>query len=392
MKKINVIIFYLLELISMLSILLLSFFGKMDGDLGLILADEIVYLPVILYVLFTIFLILEGIKNRKVPLIRIITIFIGVLSSIMMYSDSNRISMLNATLFIFSIVLSIMVIVRMLKKIPNSNIEGNLEKTLPEGLFSNKQLILQSISIMIIVILVSIVIILNMNNLIPFQPWISYVLLFAVSFIILFACALIFNPLNKVLNKINKELSYSSFKKELLVIKNNKLHPNTINYLNIVLANYTFSYDIDEACNLFEECQVPKNKSHKRIYDIVAINYYINKKQYDDAKMVLDSLRGNKINQAIVTNLERYLIVFSTNEEIANIESFINCNNRLNYVNIGNYFTLMYYFNTRNDLCKAKEYANKIISLDSDFVYYNKEANKVINTSELVDDNIDNND
>ena len=158
MKKINVIIFYLLELISMLSILLLSFFGKMDGDLGLILADEIVYLPVILYVLFTIFLILEGIKNRKVPLSRIITIVIGVLSSIIMYSDSNRISMLNATLFIFSIVLSIMVIVRMLKKIPNSNIEGNLEKTLPEGIFSNKQLILQSISIMIIVILASIVI------------------------------------------------------------------------------------------------------------------------------------------------------------------------------------------------------------------------------------------
>lgn len=392
MKKINVIIFYLLELISMLSILLLSFFGKMDGDLGLILADEIVYLPVILYVLFTIFLILEGIKNRKVPLSRIITIVIGVLSSIMMYSDSNRISMLNATLFIFSIVLSIMVVVRMLKKIPNSNIEGNLEKTLPEGLFSNKQLILQSISIMIIVILASIVIILNMNNLIPFQPWISYVILFVVSFIILFACALIFNPLNKVLNKINKELSYSSFKKELLVIKNNKLHPNTINYLNIVLANYTFSYDIDEACNLFEECQVPKNKSHKRIYDIVAINYHINKKQYDDAKMVLDSLRGNKINQAIVANLERYLIVFSTNEEIANIESFINCNNRLNYVNIGNYFTLMYYFNTRNDLCKAKEYADKIITLNSDFVYYNKEANKVINTSKLVDENIDNND
>lgn len=392
MKKINVIIFYLLELISMLSILLLSFFGKMDGDLGLILADGIVYLPVILYVLFTISLILEGIKNRKLPLIRIITIVIGVLSSIMMYSDSNRISMLNATLFIFSIVLSIMVIVRMLKKIPNSNIEGNLEKTLPEGIFSNKQLILQSISIMIIVILASIVIILNMNNLIPFQPWISYVILFVVSFIILFAFALIFNPLNKVLNKINKELSYSSFKKELLVIKNNKLHPNTINYLNIVLANYTFSYDIDEACNLFEECQVPKNKSHKRIYDIVAINYHINKKQYDDAKIVLDSLRGNKINQAIVTNLERYLIVFSTNEEIANIESFINCNNRLNYVNIGNYFTLMYYFNTRNDLFKAKEYANKIISLDSDFVYYNKEANKVINTSKLIDENNDNND
>ena len=185
MKKINVIIFYLLELISMLSILLLSFFGKMDGDLGLILADEIVYLPVILYVLFTIFLILEGIKNRKVPLSRIITIVIGVLSSIMMYSDSNRISMLNATLFIFSIVLSIMVVVRMLKKIPNSNIEGNLEKTLPEGIFSNKQLILQSISIMIIVVLASIVIILNMNNLIPFQPWISYVILFVVSFIIL---------------------------------------------------------------------------------------------------------------------------------------------------------------------------------------------------------------
>lgn len=391
MKKINVIIFYLLELISMLSILLLSFFGKMDGDLGLILADGIVYLPVILYVLFTISLILEGIKNRKVPLIRIITIFIGVLSSIMMYSDSNRISMLNATLFIFSIVLSIMVIVRMLKKIPNSNIEGNLEKTLPEGIFSNKQLILQSISIMIIVVLASIVIILNMNNLIPFQPWISYVILFVVSFIILFACALIFNPLNKVLNKINKELSYSSFKKELLVIKNNKLHPNTINYLNIVLANYTFSYDIDEACNLFEECQVPKNKYHKRIYDIAAINYHINKKEYDEAKIVLDSLRENKINQAIVTNLERYLIVFSTNEEIANIESFINCNNRLNYVNIGNYFTLMYYFNTRNDLCKAKEYADKIISLNSDFVYYNKEANKVINTLELVDDNIDNN-
>lgn len=392
MKKINVIIFYLLELISMLSILLLSFFGKMDGDLGLILADEIVYLPVILYVLFTIFLILEGIKNRKVPLSRIITIVIGVLSSIMMYSDSNRISMLNATLFIFSIVLSIMVVVRMLKKIPNSNIEGNLEKTLPEGIFSNKQLILQSISIMIIVVLASIVIILNMNNLIPFQPWISYVILFVVSFIILFACALIFNPLNKVLNRINKELSYSSFKKELLVIKNNKLHPNTINYLNIVLANYTFSYDIDEACNLFEECQVPKNKYHKRIYDIAAINYHINKKQYDDAKMVLESLRGNKINQAIVANLERYLIVFSTNEEIANIESFINCNNRLNYVNIGNYFTLMYYFNTRNDLCKAKECANKIISLNSDFVYYNKEANKVINTLELVDENIDNND
>lgn len=391
MKKINVIIFYLLELISMLSILLLSFFGKMDGDLGLILADGIVYLPVILYVLFTISLILEGIKNRKVPLIRIITIVIGVLSSIMMYSDSNRISMLNATLFIFSIVLSIMVVVRMLKKIPNSNIEGNLEKTLPEGIFSNKQLILQSISIMIIVVLASIVIILNMNNLIPFQPWISYVILFVVSFIILFACALIFNPLNKVLNKINKELSYSSFKKELLVIKNNKLHPNTINYLNIVLANYTFSYDIDEACNLFEECQVPKNKYHKRIYDIAAINYHINKKEYDDAKIVLDSLRENKINQAIVTNLERYLIVFSTNEEIANIESFINCNNRLNYVNIGNYFTLMYYFNTRNDLCKAKEYANKIISLNSDFVYYDKEANKVINTLELVDDNIDNN-
>ena len=36
--------------------------------------------------------------------------------------------------------------------------------------------------------------------------------------------------------------------------------------------------------------------------------------------------------------------------------------------------------------------SQKIISLNSDFVYYNKEANKVINTLELVDENIDNND
>lgn len=394
MKKINVLILYLIELISMIIVLLLSFVGKMDGDLGLILADGIAFLPISLYVIFTIALILESIKNKKIPIIRIITLLIGILSSIMMYADSNRISMLNATLFIFSIVLFTMVIVRMLKKLPNNiDEEKEKEKTLPDGIYSNKQMIMQSIGIMIVFVLVSIVVILNIFNLIPFQPWILYLILFVVSFIFLFIFMIIFNPLNKVFKYINIELSYSKFKKGLFEIKNNKLHPNSINYLNIAFSNYTFVYDVDLACKLFEECQVPKNKAQKRIYDVVNVNYYICKNNYDAAKQIIDNLKEKKINHSIVTNLENYLKVMLTDEEIVNIEELINYSKRTNFLNIGNYFTLMIYYNTRGNQNKAIEYANKIISANTDFKYYNNEANKVINNIEIdeIKNNIGNN-
>lgn len=251
--------------------------------------------------------------------------------------------------------------------------------TLPLGQFSNKHNIVLKIIVIIGIILGSTF--LCIWTFLLKQNFFLGIIIFAIIFFIIYILAIIkLDPTKKLIRKLDIEGDYIGYRKMIDNILSNNLHPETRNFVKILLVNALYAVDLDEAYNIFETIKRPTEKSYIPIYESVELLYYFNKEQYDIYHELLEKYKVESPNNIQVYKaLERLDIVNNSKDVIENIESIYPYNTNNKFLNISSLHIMMKYYNIRDNHIKAKELAKIILDLKTDFNEINKDANEIIN-------------
>lgn len=372
---------YIVRLVQLILVVLLAliiFMGEMVGETGLYLDDKLKYIPMILWGGVLLCGIIDLIISAKILQIILLAFFTFV--AILMYFDGG-ITELNSTFWLLGILYSPICLFRFAKT-PSKYVEkAYKERTLPMGFYSMRFLLITLgcfFCIITFYLLWSLVF--KLNN------FIGLALLFIGVFIAIILIFVKLNPLNRATKKINKEANFSDFKASLDLLLAENLHPETRSYVKMFYSNYLGSVNRDESIKMFESITRPSIKSYAVTYDTLEILYYIKKQDYDAAQNMVEKHRIKyPKNSAFCNNVELIIKIENSNNIIDNIEQSFPINTPLKFQNIGNAYTLAYYYNSRKELDKAKHYANIILSYNTDLDEYNKLAKEI--TNELVENN-----
>lgn len=366
--KINKKVSLLIQIFIGIFLILTFFFVKEEGE-SIFLSSSLYWIPFLSYIIFIVGLILEYFSGDK-PIIRTIILSVSLILSLIVLKDS--LNLFAISLILFGIPYEIALVIGFIRKgftISQSNIA--IKKTLPEGVFNKKDIIIQYIIYgFLFVAFFTIALIFNMNKI-----NVLYTLLFfPFAVIIVFFVSIKFNSMRKILNSINKELDIEKFNTLIEQTLKNNLHPESYNYLLLVKANYYLDCDQEVSIKLFEQTHRPNNKKKALIYDVLEIEILITLKKYAEA---LEKI--NKLPNIYKPTLQNYYSLYASNEEISNIEILFITNSKVPFTNLNSIFSLMYYYETRLNHDKALKYADKILEYNTKFEYMNKLAKDVIN-------------
>lgn len=374
--KINNKVLLYLEIV--LSTICSSFFlfGKSDEELGLILDKNIQYLPLIISLIIIFIFILEFVHTR--PYIRLAVLIISILTCILM---NDSISSLNATICLQNLIHLILTLVKTIKKDTitiSYKSKPSIKKTLPIGILTKKQNIISKLIFILPALVIFTEIIIVHNTSYMYLYIISGLLTFAIMIIVTFKT----NPISKVFDSANKDLSFKNFLGLIQQYEtSSSLHYETYNFLQIVKANYYFAYDIEEGIRIFETVKEPESKMYIDIYNVVKSEYFLNKKDLNGLISHLNEYKKQKTcNKQYVNQLNYLIDINLKNVQIQNVESIFPINkNKLRFQSLVNAFILMNYYDKNSDDNKAKFYAKIILNMNHDFKYYNDSANEILN-------------
>ncbi len=197
------------------------------------------------------------------------------------------------------------------------------------------------------------------------------------SFIIIIIVGVLSSPGYKAIRKYKKSGNCNDFIHDLDKLKamSDRINDETINYIEMLRVNVYFLVDVEKAKELFIKLKVPTHKYYKGIYQRLEIDYLISINNLEEARKKVASYR---LKNPIV---ERYIIVLEVNDISyyeENIERIIRTNLSKKIDLINNLSYLMTYFSLRNNEEKAKFYAEKILSLNTDCTAINLKAKKVL--------------
>ncbi len=160
-----------------------------------------------------------------------------------------------------------------------------------------------------------------------------------------------------------------------LKVMSNRINDETLNYIEMLRVNVYFLVDVEKAQELFLKLKIPTHKYYKGIYQRLEIDYLISINNLEEAR---NKVATYKLKNPII---ERYSIVLEVNDISYyedNIEHIIRTNLTRKIDLINNLSYLMTYFSLRNNEEKAKFYAEKILSLNTDCSAINLKAKKVL--------------
>ena len=130
---------------------------------------------------------------------------------------------------------------------------------------------------------------------------------------------------------------------------------------------------------MFVTINKPTFKSFKPIYNVLEIVFYLNSREFDIAKSIIEKHKINKtISKKNLEITERIFIIEDKNQTIDNIEELYKTNNKMKILNVESTFIIMKYYYLRENIEKAKEYAKKLIEYKTDFIAYNNLATKIL--------------
>lgn len=185
------------------------------------------------------------------------------------------------------------------------------------------------------------------------------------------------SPGYKAIRKYKKSGNCNIFIHDLdkLKVMSNRINDETLNYIEMLRVNVYFLVDVEKAQELFVKLKIPTHKYYKGIYQRLEIDYLISINNLEEAR---NKVATYKLKNPII---ERYSIVLEVNDISYyedNIEHIIRTNLTRKIDLINNLSYLMTYFSLRNNEEKAKFYAEKILSLNTDCSAINLKAKKVL--------------
>lgn len=368
----------LFEILISVFLVVMIFFSQKSEEFGLYFNGLSRFIPIILYSILVILLIIESITFQTLTTIRIVYNILEMIIILLMAFNYKSFASINGPICLLAIPYSVIMIF-VLKKSSKNNIKNNnhpKNKKLPINIFSRKQLIINNLGFLNLILLAFIAIILS--KVFNISHFFFYLIFIIIGFVIWLYLAYKYNPLNNILKTINVNLSYKTFKEEINILMNNNLDNESLNYLNILLLNYSMTYDLEESKLYFEKCYMPKYKQYKQFYITIMICYYININDIDNAKLFINQLNTLKKNMNLSLSYLRLISVLLSKEEIDNIESYYPLENKFIFSSAVNCFTLMQYYNIRENKEKSVYYANKLLEHDCDFKLYKDTAQSIL--------------
>ena len=249
------------------------------------------------------------------------------------------------------------------------------KKTIMPGMFSKKhrrQYFSLAITGALIIYIIGI-------YLVDIDPFLRFFVCLILIFIHILFSSIVTSPLNKTVWKFNKEINFANFEKEMLeMISHDYLHPDSKSYLQCFYANYMTLYDKEKSLQYFENIKEPKHKAYKRTYDLISLYHSLNKRDEEEFYKKLEQFKIKYPKFKNFSRVETSAIVFLKDEKIDNVEEVYNTVKGSNIQKLINANTLMVYYHTRNDLVKAKLYAQYIIEHGNDLKYTVEKANEII--------------
>ncbi len=245
---------------------------------------------------------------------------------------------------------------------------------LPEGMFTKKQFAIYIATFFLFLGIVPFLILtFNTKDRLYSILAIVYTILCGILIIVL-------TNLLSPLYKIQKERNYSGDVKkyidELEKLKSDLVKDETYNYLNIMIVNSYFNYDLSKANELFVTLKKPTVKKYAMFYQLVEVCYYINNERYDEAREAIKTY--SSVNGVIQKSSNLVDIYNNPEYKLDNIEKIYPINTKKVFINVNNASTLLSYYLVRNDLVKAKEYASFILKQNTNMEVDNSLARKVL--------------
>lgn len=234
---------------------------------------------------------------------------------------------------------------------------------LPIGFYTTKQYIF-FISALSLITLLAIGLSYYLNNYtkIPFVT--NFLILFISFFILIMLVAIIHARYSlKPFTNFENDLDYPKVKTVFAKYEeNNKLHPETRNFLVILQCNYTSNYDKEEAKALWKKVIVPTNSNYHLMYDLVVINRFIWQKDFTSARDYINNAHTNKI-YAKQPNLKKALIsrlpiidALEVGVDEAKLDTLMPLKSKKKLLDIQNLALRVLYYSLRNNQTKAQEY------------------------------------
>lgn len=370
-KYFNVVILRIVQLVLAAFLSVTVWIGKFDDKVGLTLPTAVQYLPVAASALILVLFATEFFGAR--PWVRLCYLAVALFACIMM---AETLEMLNMTIWLFGLIYMILVIVALVRthaKASGTEEKAAESKCLPVGIFDKKDLVAAYIFVAALA-LVTVAGVL-VDCLCAVVLWYVYVvvdLAIASAYIVYFVKC---NAANKLLSLVNKELSFERFDRELSRLLAGNLHPESVNYLMTLRANYLFAYDKAQGIEQFEKTVRPTARQYLAQYDLVEIVYLINTERFGEAeeaiRRYLDEYKCSKSN---AMKLRRTVAVYASEEEIDDVEAIFSTDGKIPVQNLSNAYELMCYYRKRGNGAKAVEYARKIMETRSDFHDWLREA------------------
>ena len=346
---------------------ILVFFSYNDYEKGLILPENIKFLPVVFYSLFLgLFIVEFALKKSNIKAIFYYSEII-VLSYFLINSDYYLLNTVLMFLGISNLIITVFYYVK--------GLNNNKAKPLPIGFYSYAHFYGVVVPFSLLVGLIVILYFLfEKNGISPLWLLLFIPVIFVFGIIIL----IVTNPLIRTLKTINKELNYQKYSSQLDKLVPNNLHPESRAYLEVVRANYMLLENRDEALKYYESISAVTAKQFIIPYATVKANFAALKHDGAEFGQAIALIKANagKRGDLLASKINPIWDVYNNKNEIQNVEEIFNVNEYLPIKKIINKNILMNYYYSRENKDKALYYANELKNCP--FNQIKESANKII--------------
>ncbi|MGM9969690.1 MAG: hypothetical protein ACI35S_04760 [Anaeroplasma sp.] len=352
-------------------VLCLFLFFNFDVD-GIILHPYLKWIPMTLMIINIILIAIEFRKSK--PLFRLVFSIIFLFNCIIIGITS--IELLNLFVCIYGLFYLIFICVSVVKTNIDFVKENKNKKELAIGIYSRKQLVKNNISIFVTSIVLTLFgIYLWYFSILKIWAIIVLAILFLFITIIIFSIKN--DPVIKLLNNANRFGKLNELLEGINDLKKNNIHSETLNYLNIIEANYTIPKDKDKALEIFDKVFEPSKKQYKINYYVVQIIMNINNEEFDEA---IENINKLKIRFPKLKNAKQYdnLIKAYTHPEEINPLELFKLDVDLLFSKLVNIYSLMNYYKRINDIENAKKYAKLVLAECKEMDYYQQQARIIL--------------
>lgn len=350
------------------------FLGDFDEETGLILSDGLKYLPAVFSGIILVLFCLEFVNAR--PWIRLVYLILAILICLMM---TESLELFNMTAWLCGFIYLWFVLVALIRTRPLLQIKAKIpyKNCLPVGVYTRRSQVCTAVYIVALVAAACGCVLLN--EFCDVSTYYTLPPVIAVFIAIMLLYLLKFNAMAKLLSFVNRELSFEKFDTYMSALLKSNLHPETINYLNILRSNYLFAYDKEAGMELFSTVFKPESKSFLPMYEIINIVYLINKGDREEAEAAVRAYgQKHPASRRQLAQLELMLKIHFSDAEIIGIENLLPVNTKIPFNNLSDMIELMTYYFKHGNVGKAQEYARKFLAVDCDFLHWKSEAEAVL--------------